>query len=77
MKIGFDSGFFIELLRGHPTAIDVWKKLEQPHVSGVIQCLTLFELERFHLKGALKEWSRLNQTLNAACWVVWLKSEII
>lgn len=77
MKIGFDTGFFIELLRGHPIAIDVWKELEQPHVSGVISCLTLFELERLSLKGALKEWSRLNQALNAACWVVWLNTEII
>jgi len=45
VMIGFDTGFFVELLRGNSKAIEVWEKLIEGEDDGVVSCLSLFELE--------------------------------
>jgi|GEM_PF-102644 len=73
--IGFDTGFFVELLRGNPEAIEVWRSLIEGEDDGVISCLSLFELERLGLKGAIGEITVLLESIPLVCKVVWLNSK--
>ena len=51
--LGFDTGFFVRLLDRHPEATAVWHSVGAGESDAVVSCLTLYELRRLALKGAL------------------------
>jgi predicted nucleic acid-binding protein len=73
---GLDTGFFVELLRGNPEAITVWKTIVDGTEDVSTSCLTVFELKRLALKGALKadEVETTVQAILAVGKVVWIDS---
>lgn len=73
--IGFDTGFFVELLQNNNKAIGVWEKLIKDEDDGIVSCLSLFELERLGLKGAIGEAGILLESIPAVCRVMWLDSD--
>ncbi|MGI9190320.1 MAG: type II toxin-antitoxin system VapC family toxin [Longimicrobiaceae bacterium] len=72
--LGFDTGFFVRLLESDPRAAEIWQAIEAGEVAGVISCITLFELIRIGLRGALSRESteELTQLIPGVCTVVWL-----
>jgi predicted nucleic acid-binding protein len=77
--IGLDTGFFVELLRKNLKAVEVWEGIMEGDESAV-SCLTLCELKRLSLKGAIESdaVNTLLEAIGAICKVVWLeKTEIL
>jgi predicted nucleic acid-binding protein len=72
--IGFDSGFFFRLLAGDPRATTVWSPVAAGDAPAVVSCITLYELDRLALHGALgrEAVDLLLAELPALCPVVWL-----
>jgi len=71
--IGLDTGFFVELLRNNSISIRVWEEIMEGDES-TVSCLTLYELQRLSLKGAI-ESNAVNvmlEAIRAICKVVWL-----
>lgn len=76
---GLDTGFFVELLRKNPKAVEVWEGIIEGDESA-ISCLTLYELKRLSLKGVIESEAvnTLLEAVRAICKVVWLdKTEIL
>ncbi|MCX5816565.1 MAG: PIN domain-containing protein [Proteobacteria bacterium] len=73
---GLDTGFFVELLRGNSEAITVWKAIVDGMEDASVSCLTVFELKRLALKGALKadEVETTVQAIFAVGEVAWIDS---
>ena len=69
---GFDTGFFVELLRGNPRATEVWESLVEDEIEAVVSCLCLFELRRLGLKGTIRKVEALLESISEACVVAWL-----
>jgi predicted nucleic acid-binding protein len=70
---GLDSGFFVELLRGGPQAVSVWKEILEGRES-VVSCISLFELRRLALKGMI-ETDAVDTVIEAImniCHISWL-----
>ena len=74
--IGLDTGFFLELLRGNKVAISVWKAAVNDEEELLVSCLTLFEITRLGLKGAVKDWQAIAETIDDVVDVIWLDREI-
>ena len=74
MTIGLDTGFFVELLRGNADAVEVWKNLVEGEDQGVCSALTLFEIERLGLKGAIRRdaLESLLEAIPAVCVLLWI-----
>ena len=74
MRVGTDTGFYIELLRGHPTPIDIWKQFMEGEAEGVCSALSVYELKRLGLKGKVPEDAAdaLLEALPAICRVLWI-----
>lgn len=53
MILGFDTGFFIALDARQSTAQEVWNRIAAGEDTGVISCLTLYELQKQGLKGVI------------------------
>ncbi|SPF43784.1 Ribonuclease VapC [Syntrophobacter sp. SbD1] len=70
--IGLDTGFFVELLRGRLDAIEIWRQLVEGEKEAVVSCLTLFELERLSLKGAISGSEILIEGIEAVCSILWI-----
>lgn len=77
MTIGLDTGFFLELLSGHQEAVDLWKAGVNDEVDLVLSCLSLFEIERLGLKGAIRSAEVILESINGMCEVVWLDRNIL
>jgi len=75
--LGFDTGFFMQLLQGGTLPMETWRNAMQNKVSSVCSCLTLFELERLSLKGVIEDHSVLCEGIHAVCKVVWLDTAIL
>ena len=77
ITIGLDTGFFFRLHTRHPQALEVWHRIATGSDEGVISCITLFELERLGLRGALPKESAevLVENIPIVCKVVWLGQE--
>lgn len=71
--LGLDTGFFVELMRGRPTAKCIWKELIDGQEEAVVSCLTLFELDRLTLKGAIERGEVLQDAIPAVCRLEWLE----
>ncbi len=77
--IGLDTGFFVELLRKNPQAVEVWEKIVDGDES-VVSCLTLYELKRLSLKGVIDPdtLNVLHEAITGISKVAWLdKAEIL
>ena len=71
--IGLDTGFFVELLKAHKEAVELWKKIMDGEDASV-SCLSIFELKRLSLKRAIDSEAveTLIEAVLAICKVVWL-----
>ncbi len=71
--IGLDTGFFVELLRNNPRAVEIWEGIVDGDES-VVSCLTFYELKRLSLKGAIdpNALNVLHEAIAGICKVVWL-----
>ena len=71
--IGLDTGFFVELLKAHKEAVELWKKIMDGEDASV-SCLSIFELKRLSLKRAIESEAveTLIEAMLAICKVVWL-----
>jgi predicted nucleic acid-binding protein len=77
--IGFDTGFFVELLRNNSIAVKIWEGVVEGDESAA-SCLTLYELNRLSLKGLIESnaVNTILEAIQAICKVVWLdKAEIL
>lgn len=72
---GLDTGFFVELLGGDPTAVAFWEALIEGSEEGTVSCLTLFEIERLGMKGAIEGSEVLLEAISVVCRVVWIQDE--
>jgi predicted nucleic acid-binding protein len=74
---GFDTGFFVELYEKHSQALEVWRQVDKGEVQGVVSCITLFELGRLDLRGALPQGvaELFRKQIPDVCSVVWLGQE--
>jgi predicted nucleic acid-binding protein len=68
-----DTGFFVRLLQGDGRAVDRWRALVEGKGEGVVSGLSLVELLRLSLKGAIgrKDAELLLDAIPAVCRVVW------
>ncbi len=75
MTIGFDTGFFVRLYQGHGRAIAAWEAVKEGEIEGVVSCLSLFEIERLGMRGALHREAAqdLVQELGRLCRIVWIE----
>lgn len=75
MKIGLDTGFLVRLLQGDPTATQVWARVTSGQASAVLSCISLYELERLGLRGAVPQRAAetLVEELPHLCAVVWIQ----
>jgi len=74
VNVGLDTGFFVRLLEGDKRALEVWEGLREEKFGGVIGCVTLYELQRLGLRGAIDPASirTLAEAIPHICHVVWL-----
>ena len=73
-KIGFDTGFFIKALQADETALNIWKKIKNNETAGYVSSLSLFEIKRLTLKGAIDKKSSeiLLNDISISCHIVWI-----
>jgi predicted nucleic acid-binding protein len=71
--IGLDTGFFVELLKAHKEAVELWKKIMDGEDASV-SCLSIFELKSLSLKRVIDSEAveTLIEAVLAICKVVWL-----
>jgi len=75
---GLDTGFFVELLRGEPAAVEFWERLIDGSEEGTVSCLTLLEIERLGKKRAIEGAEVLLEAIPAVCRLVWIQdSELL
>lgn len=74
MTVGLDTGFFVRLLQADATATEVWGRVARREAMAAISCISLFELDRLGLKGAVerKAADALVEELPHLCRVLWL-----
>jgi len=68
-----DTGFFVRLLQGDGRTVDRWRALVEGEGEGVVSGLSLVELLRLSLKGAIgrEDAGILLDAIPAVCRVVW------
>lgn len=74
MIVGLDTSFFVRLLQGDQRARKVWERVARNEIVAVISCISLYELDKLGLKGALARTSvdTLLEEILFVCRVVWL-----
>lgn len=74
VMVGFDTGYFVRLLEGNETAVNVWEDLTEGNIDAVVSPLTFFELKRLGLKGEIdnKSLETLFEAIEGICHIVWL-----
>jgi len=72
--IGLDTGFFIKLLQGNETAVEVWEQIVLKKEEATVSCLTFYELERLALKAMIdKEAVQVvKDAIQENCEVLWV-----
>jgi len=75
--IGLDTGFFIELLRGNKKTVKIWQSFIEGEDEAVCSALTIFELERLALKGAVdkKAIEAMTEAIFTMCLIVWIDNK--
>lgn len=76
-RYGFDTGFFRRLYDGDARARAVWADVRSGNAVGVVSCVSLFELERLGLRGAIPRGvaAAFADAIPGTCTVVWLDAE--
>ncbi len=71
--IGLDTGFFIQLIRGHRDCVQLWSALGDSF-RGVVSCITLAEIERLALRGKIELTAAetLRDAIPAVCEIIWI-----
>ncbi|HME42157.1 MAG TPA: PIN domain-containing protein [Syntrophorhabdales bacterium] len=71
--IGLDTGFFFKLLTGNRQATGIFEGINED-ADLCVSCLTIFELKRLSLRGALEEdaVNRLIDNVLSLCHISWL-----
>ena len=71
--IGLDTGFFFKLLEGNHQATEIFEKLDDD-TDLCVSCLTIFELKRLSLRGALEQeaTNKLIDNITSLCHIAWL-----
>ena len=70
---GLDTGFFVKLLKGDRQAITLFEQMDED-ADLCVSCLTIFELKRLSLRGALEK-EAVNQlivNILSLCRVAWI-----
>jgi predicted nucleic acid-binding protein len=73
--IGLDTGFFFKLLKGNHQATEIFKELDDD-TDLCVSCLTIFELKRLSLRGALEQdaVNKLIDNIMSLCHISWLNN---
>jgi predicted nucleic acid-binding protein len=73
--IGLDTGFFFKLLKGNRQATEIFEHIDDD-ADLCVSCLTIFELKRLSLRGALEEAavSSLIDNVMSLCHISWLNN---
>lgn len=73
-QLGFDTGFFRRLHDGDARAVAAWADVRSGDAVGIVSCVSLFELTRLGLRGALpRDVARaFVAAVPTVCTVVWL-----
>jgi predicted nucleic acid-binding protein len=73
--IGLDTGFFFKLLKGNRQATEIFEHIDDD-TDLCVSCLTIFELKRLSLRGALEEdaVSSLIDNVMSLCHISWLNN---
>lgn len=73
--IGFDTGFFFKLLKGDRKAVEIFEKVDDD-TDLCVSSLTIFELTKLSLKGALEQQTadRLIENIMVLGHIIWLDS---
>jgi predicted nucleic acid-binding protein len=70
---GLDTGFFVKLLKGDRQAITLFEQVDED-ADLCVSCLTIFELKRLSLRGALEK-AAVNKHIDnimSLCRISWL-----
>ena len=70
---GLDTGFFVKLLEGDRETITLFEQMDED-AELCVSCLTIFELKRLSLRGALEN-DAVNQLIDnilSLCRISWL-----
>jgi predicted nucleic acid-binding protein len=73
--IGLDTGFFFKLLKGNRQATEIFEHIDDD-TDLCVSCLTIFELKRLSLRGALEEATvnGLVDNIMSLCHISWLNN---
>ena len=73
--IGFDTGFFVKLLKGDRQAVEIFEKVDDD-TDLCVSSLTLFELTKLSLKGALDQQTldQLIESIMVMGHITWIDS---
>ena len=73
MTVGLDTSFFVKLLKGDQRARKVWERVARPEIVAVISCISLYEIDKLALNGALARTAAdtLLEEILFVCQVVW------
>lgn len=71
---GFDTGVFVLLTRGHPTAVRLWEEAVAGDRPSRISAISLFEIYRLGLRGtiSLAYAEQALVSIPRVCEVIWL-----
>lgn len=70
---GLDTGFFVKLLKGDNKVKEIFEDINDD-LDLCVSCLTIFELKRLSLKGALEEKTvdQLIDNITSLAYISWL-----
>jgi predicted nucleic acid-binding protein len=70
---GLDTGFFVKLLKGDRQAISLFEQMDED-AELCVSCLTIFELKRLSLRGALEKdaVNELIDNIVFLCRISWI-----
>jgi predicted nucleic acid-binding protein len=70
---GLDTGFFVKLLQGDQRTVTLFEQMDD-NADLCVSCLTIFELKRLSLKGALAPdaVSSLIDHIGSLCRIAWI-----
>jgi len=74
LSVGLDTSFFVKLLKDDQRARKVWERVARREIVAVVSCISLYELDKLGLKGALARTAAdtLLEEILFVCRVVWL-----
>jgi predicted nucleic acid-binding protein len=72
---GLDTGFFVKLLKGDRQAITLFEQMDED-ADLCVSCLTIFELKRLSLRGALEKDAvdQLIENILLLCRISWINN---